>query len=300
MIEQRTHQPGREERSAEWLVLTVIVIWALNGPFTKFGLRGLDVFVFNSIRYVLAFLMLAGFFVARWRWVPIQSGDWFNLVRLGLLANVVYQLLFIIGLSMTTAGNSAVLLSTSPLWTALLNAKLHKERVPPQAWFGMAISLAGVVMIIIGSGKKLEFGSNALFGDMLSLAAAFVWALSTNLQKPLLARYSSMQLTLVSVGTGAIVLSLVGVPSVVAVHWSSVETIYWIVPVISGLASIGVANVLWSYGVKYIGPRRTGNYGNLLPVIAFIAAYVALDEQVFLIQWIGAAVTIVGVWIARR
>jgi drug/metabolite transporter (DMT)-like permease len=52
--------------------------------------------------------------------------------------------------------------------------------------------------------------------------------------------------------------------------------------------------------VKRFGPGKTANFGNLIPVLAFIISYFMLDEQLFGVQFLGAAVTVVGVWIARR
>lgn len=168
---------------------------------------------FSSIRYVVAFVLLVGIFRSRNTWTHVLRPDWLKLIGLGVVANVVYQFLYIFGLKLTTAGNSAVLLSTSPLWTAFFNARIHKDRILPQQWTGMTLSLIGIIMIIIGSGKKLEFGSDAVYGDLLSLAGAMMWGLFTNLLKPLLIRYSAMQVSVITVGVGAVGLTIGAIPA---------------------------------------------------------------------------------------
>ena len=292
------HKPS--ERSAELLLLVVVFIWALNAPLAKYGIGGLDFLVFNSIRYVVAFVLLVGIFRSRNTWTHVPRPDWLKLIGLGVVANVIYQFLYIFGLKLTTAGNSAVLLSTSPLWTAFFNARIHKDRILPQQWTGMTLSLIGIIMIIIGSGKKLEFGSDAVYGDLLSLAGAMMWGLFTNLLKPLLIRYSAMQVSVITVGVGAVGLTIGAIPAGLTLAWSSVDPVFYVVPLVSASFSIAIANVLWANAVKIIGPSRAANYNNLIPVIAFIAAYLTLHEQVLLIQVFGAAITIAGVWIARR
>jgi len=294
----RIHRP--DERRTEFLLIGVALIWALNAPLVKYGLMLLDVYVFNGIRYIVATLLIAGLLFTRQKWNPVMSEDWPRFVRLGFLANVAYQLMYILGIKWTTAGNSSVLLSTSPLWTTYVNARMQKERVPPQAIVGMVVSMTGIILMIVGSGMKLEFGSNALFGDLLSLSAAILWALNTTLQKPLLVRYSSTQLSLISIGIGAVALSLLAVPSTTALAWRTIPLKAYFVPVVSGGASIALANVWWSRGVKVIGPRRTAVYNNLVPVVAFIASYFMLHEEVYAIQALGAAFTVLGVWVARR
>jgi len=289
-----------KERKAEILLLFVVIIWASNYPIAKWALNGLSPLLFNGIRYIVAALVLAMLFFNRSRWTPLATGDWYMLLRAGVVANVIYQMAFIIGLNMTSAGNAAILLSTSPLWTLFLSSRLHKEHIPRQMWLGMLVSLCGVAMIILGSGKKLEFGGADIYGDLISLGAAAFWAWNTNLQKPLVAKYPTLQVTFVMISVGAVGLGLAAVPSAIATSWSTVHWTYILAAAVSGALSIGVANYFWSTGVKYLGPGRTSTYNNLIPVLAFVISYFALDENVYPIQFIGAAVTVAGVWYARR
>ncbi|MDI6767272.1 MAG: DMT family transporter [Bacteroidota bacterium] len=282
-----------------WLLL-VVVIWATNYPIAKYGLMGLNPFVFNSIRYIVATSVICFLFIRYFQWTPVDRSDMPKLFRAGIVASVIYQLFFIIGLSMTTAGNSAVLLSTSPLWTVFLNARLHKEKIRYQMWIGMVLSLSGIVMIIIGSGKKLEFGGNDILGDIISLIAAALWALNTTLQKPLLVKYPAPQFALIQFVIGAVGLSLIALPSAISIEWESIHWSYYFAAIVSGTLSIGIANLIWSHGIKKIGPGRTANFGNLIPVIAFIVSYFTLHEDLLIIQFIGAGVTILGVWVARK
>ena len=288
------------ERRVELLLLVVVVVWATNYPLAKYALGELNPLIFNAIRYSVAMACLAVPFLTGSPWKRIERQDRFPLLRAGVVASVIYQMAFIYGLSLTTAGNSAVLLSTSPLWTIFLNAKLHKEKIRPPVWIGMGASLVGVVLIIIGSGKKLEFGGQELAGDVITLAAAALWGLNTNLQKPLLAKYSSNQLAFIMISVGAIGLTTFSIPAAPSVDWTSIHWTSIAAALVSGALSIGIANVIWSHGVKHLGPGRTANFNNLVPVLALIFSYFALNEQLLPIQFVGAGITVVGIWIARR
>ncbi len=291
-------EPGLSR--AESLLFIVVIIWAANYSLAKWAIQVIDIFVFNSIRYVIAAGAVGAFFAIRYSWTPMPGKDWRNALTTGFVASVLYQMAFIIGLSLTSAGNSAILLATSPLWTLIINAKMHKEKIRPTMWLGMLVSLCGVALLIMGSGKKLEFGSNALFGDLISLFAAMFWALNTNLQKPLLEKYQTMQITMLMLTVGAVGLTVAAVPSAIQTDWSAIPWIYYVAAIASGAFSIAAANVFWSYGVKLLGPARTAVFNNLIPVLAFIISAIALDDQVYLIHFIGAAITILGVWLARR
>ncbi len=79
--------PESHERRVELLLLAVVSIWALNAPFVKYGLGGLDIWVFNGIRFTVASLLLLGIFLWRNTWVPVIRSDWPKLIGLGLLGN---------------------------------------------------------------------------------------------------------------------------------------------------------------------------------------------------------------------
>lgn len=298
LLETDQHQPSKKK--AELLLLLVVFIWAANYPLAKYAFGGMDAFVFNAIRYIIATIVLFTILLRRASWVRVARRDWVKLLVAGVVASIVYQTAFIIGLSLTTAGNSAILLSTAPLWTMFINARMHKEKILPGAWIGMVLSLSGVAMIIIGSGKKFEFGSSELIGDCITLAAAAFWGLNTNLQKPLLQRYSAIQLAIIMIAIGAVGLSVIAIPAALTTPWMSLHWSYLLAAFFSGVFSIGFANVFWSYGVQRLGPGKTANFNNLVPVVAFVLSFFLLSEMLLPIQLAGAVVTIIGVWVARR
>ena len=280
--------------------MSVVLIWAANYPLTKFGLIALDPFVFNSIRFIVAFLLLVVLLLMQSRSLKIDRADRLPLFRLGFILSVVYQCAFIIGINNTSAGNASVILSTSPLWTAFFSARMNKTRLLPQTWIGLVVSLMGIILIIIGSGKRFEISPTEIYGDILCLSAAILWGLSTTLQKPLLAHYSTVELSVMILGVGAVGLTLIAIPPALKTDWTTIPFSSVLAAVLSGLLSIGIANVLWSYGVKNIGPSRTANFNNLVPIFAFLIAYGSLGEKVTELQVLGAAITIIGVWIVRR
>lgn len=292
--------PGSSERKAQILLLVVVTIWAGNASFAKAGLALLDPFVFNAVRYIAAFAVLFVILRSRSEWMPVERSDYGRVLRWGFLASVLYQAIFILSLSYTSAGNVAVFLSTAPLWTALLSARMNRERIPAASIFGMVISVAGIVLLLVGSGKNVSFGGKAVLGDVLALVSAVLWALNTTLQRPLLTTYSTYQLTLMSLGIGAIGLTALAIPSAIELDWTTVAPVALVIAVVSGVFSNALANLFWSYGVKWLGPRRTSGFNNLVPVLAFIISWIAFDERILPMQVAGAGMTVFGVWWARH
>ena len=67
----------------------------------------------------------------------------------------------------------------------------------------------------------------------------------------------------------------------------------------SGALSIGVAYLIWYYGVGIIGNTRTATYSNLVPVVALAAAWLHLGEVPSAGQIAGAGVILAGISLAQ-
>jgi drug/metabolite transporter (DMT)-like permease len=193
-----------------------------------------------------------------------------------------------------------VLLSTSPLWTVLIDARINKQTVPGGMILGMVVSLCGVILVIMGSGQDVEMGKAALVGDVICLAAAAVSGLANNLQKPYLIRYGVPQTSLILIMVGAIGLAALAVPSALQTSWHLVHWSYYVAVLVSGAFSIAIAGLFWNRGIKELGAGRAANFNNLIPVLTFVISYFTLGEELYAIQFVGAAITIAGVWYARR
>jgi drug/metabolite transporter (DMT)-like permease len=293
-------RPSPRVYPVESMLMAAVVIWAANYPISKYGLSGLGVYVFNGLRFVVAGLFLVVLFLRRFQWMPVARNDWGRLVGLGLLGNVVYQAAFVTGLNITTSGNAAVLLSTSPLWTVFFDARINRQPITAGMLWGMGMSLCGVFLIIMGSGKELGFGGSVLTGDLICLGAAALSGLTNTLQKPYLVRYGVPQLSMIFTVIGAVGLTALAIPSAARTPWMAVHWSYYAAVLASGAFSIAIAGLFWNKGIKELGPGRAANFNNLIPVLAFVFSYLVLGERLYAVQFIGAAATIAGVWYARR
>ena len=92
----------------------------------------------------------------------------------GLCGVTLYFLLENIALTCTLASNVGVLVSVSPMLTALLSHfLLRRERLRPLFFAGLAVALAGVAMVSYNGAAVLELNPR---GDLLALLAAAAWS----------------------------------------------------------------------------------------------------------------------------
>src|SRR5947199_117724 len=141
-------------------MLALVVIWGVNFPIVKIAFREMTPMVFNALRFGSATVLLLA---VSWRTrepLPPRAA-WPGLVGLGIIGHAIYQISFINGLALTTAGNSALILSMVPLFIAALTSLLRIDRVAPRTWIGIVFAFVGLLLLITGRGG-LHLGMPAL------------------------------------------------------------------------------------------------------------------------------------------
>lgn len=275
------------------------VIWALNFSVVKVSLEEMDPFSFNALRFVLSTSLL--YYACRRRGysLKVQKQHFWPLVGLGILGNFIYQLLFIFGVDFTLAANSAVMMGTIPVWVALLSQMFTDEKLNIYKTIGVIFAFGGVAFIIAGGKNPISLGSETFKGDVIILTAAVSWAVFTILSRKYLAIYSSIQFSAFMSVVGFITLFLLGIPFMFQMNWAAVTFTGYGGVVFSGLLSVGLAYIIWNNGVKKIGAVRTATYQNLVPVLGLVFGLVLLGEELTILQYIGAALVIAGIVMAR-
>lgn len=286
-------------------LLVVVLIWGLNFPIIKVPLEVLPPFAVNALRFGISTLTLG----LIWAVDARRSGIPFfqpmrerpvALLALGILGHATYQALFILGIVRTPAGTGALLIASSPLWTALIGHFSGLDRLNGRAAFALAVCAAGVAVVILGEAGGVAVGGS-LAGSLLMLAGGVAWALYTVFSRPVLTSgVNPMGLTFFSVAAAAPLLLALGVPDLVAQDWSRVSPAAWGALAFSGILSTGVSYALWNEGVRKLGPARTGAFSNLTPFVALLASYVLLHETITLTQVFGGLLIVGGLILMRR
>jgi drug/metabolite transporter (DMT)-like permease len=281
------------------MLLGLVLVWGVNFSVVKRTLDEMSPLSFNALRFALATTLILILLRASGETLKVPRQDWGRLLLLGLIGNTTYQLLFINGLARTTASHSSLLLSTTPIFVALLSTALGIERVRGLAWLGIFLCFGGISLIVQGSGEGLGLASQTLGGDLLTLAATTCWATYTVFSKPMLERYSPLKLTTLTMMMGTVVLFLLSLPELARQDWGLVSWQGWLGLIYSFSLAIALGYVVWYTGVSRIGAARTAVYSNLIPVVGVATAWLALGERLVPLQIAGAAVVLVGIYVTR-
>ena len=294
------HRPPPAGGGATYLLLVALVmIWAVNFTVAKAAMAHLTPLAFNALRFPLAGLVVFAFLAARGRLPHPAPGDRVRLVLLGVLGNVVYQLLFIYGLANTRAGTASIVLAGTPMLTALLSAAVGHERIDRRVWIGVLSTMVGIALVVVAGGQEVTTGEETLVGDVLMVGASFAWAGYTVGSRNFIHRYGPVALTGWTLWVGGAGLVVLGIPDLVATDWSGVHAATWAAVFYSGAFSIGAAYLIWYTAVRSIGNTRTATFTNLVPAVALAVAWLGLGEVPTLGQLTGAGIIIAGVTLAQ-
>lgn len=281
------------------LLLGMTLIWGGNFTIIKTALREIPEFGFNALRMVLGSLVFAAVIQHRHGIRALASEfdrrDWAALAALGVIGHFVYQWLFMSGVARTSVANSSLIFGCTPVTVAFLSSSLGHERITPARWAGVALSLAGIYLVV---GQANQRGAS-LAGDLLIVGAMLCWAAYTVGSRPLLARHSPLVVTGVSMAIGSALYAPLGVPTLLGLEWSAVSGWAWLLLVYSAVFALVVAYLIWYTAVQRVGNTRTSIYSNVVPLVAMAVAAVALGEPITARKIAGAAGILAGVVFTR-
>lgn len=284
-------------------LLFVVLVWGINFPVIKVALAVMHPHVVNIFRFLVSAAVLGGLYAGRsstWRagfFAPLRTHAR-QIILLGLLGYVVYQISFIMGVNRTTAGSAALIMASAPLWTAVLSRLAGYERLSYTAWAGLLVSLVGTGLVVATGAEPALRGS--LVGNLLMLAAAILWGAYTAFNKSVVHDISPTGATFFGILVALPFLLGIGSPYLDTVNWPGVSWWVWGAIVFSGGLSTGIAFAIWNTAVKHVGASHTAVYSNLVPFVALIGGVVVLGETVSWIQIAGGGLIIAGLVMMRR
>jgi drug/metabolite transporter (DMT)-like permease len=268
-------------------MLIVCAIWGVNFSMLKLALRSFTPMGFSAIRFAVASLLL--WLVARAaepHAPPLPRRVLWRLAGLGVIGNTLYQVAFITGLTRTTAGNSALLIASTPLMTAVLGGLLGTERLTRAVGWAIGIGTLGVGLVVLS--RETAFSLDTMAGDLLTLGAVLCWALFTHGVRAASTHASPLRVAAITTICGTPLLVLAGLPDLLALDWSRVTATAWSATAYATLLSTVVAFVLWNRSVHLIGGNRTALFGILVPLVTLATAALLLGEQPTAPQLVGA------------
>lgn len=236
-----------------------------------------------------------------------------NELLLALLSGVFLALHFatwITSLQYTTVASSVVLVSTVPLWVALLSPITIKEPIKQAVRVGLVLALLGVVVVGFSDSCTVDAGrltcpslsnfmhGRAFLGDLLAVCGAIAGAAYLLIGRKLRLKMSLISYISLVYGMAAIVLIIIMLAAKQQPFGYSPQTYLWLILLAVIPQLIGHSTFNWALGylsAAYVSITLLGE-----PIGSTILAYIILHEKPSLIKLIGGGLILVGIYIASR
>ena len=279
------------------ITAAVVTIWGVTFVSTKVllqpGLGPIDIMFY---RFVLAYFCILAISHKR-----LWADNWKDegmLVLAGLTGGTLYFIAENTALGISQASNVALLVCTTPIFTALLAHWIFRDPLRKNMMIGSVIALIGVGLVVFSGSVILKINP---LGDFLSIMAALMWAVYCLILKPLGKRYPTAFIT-----RKEFLYSILSLLLYFLFKPLHVQMDILLQPVVMynllflGIVASMLCFIAWNAAVKVLGPSRTANYIYVQPMSTLVLSSIILSEVITLTSLIGAACIIGGVYLAEK
>lgn len=263
-------------------ILLANVIFGLGVPVTKALLSGwvtpMGYMASRCVFAAIIFWVVAAFMPKE----KVKPSDLLVLLAGGLLGFVISQTLTAESLKLTTPVYFSFVAALTPIATMLLAVIFLKERVTGLKLFGVALGIAGALLMVYKSWSSgTGTGSDDLMGILLAVLSVLTWAGYLIITRKVSAKYTAVtQMKYFFLISAIVILPIALMEPQQKLYsaewgWSGVLEMAFIV-----LFATGLGYFLIPYAMKTLHATTVSIYTNIQPVVASMVA-IAVQQDVF-------------------
>jgi len=268
--------------------VATVLFWGSAFPGIRAGLVAYSPTHVALLRFLAASLVMLVYAVftrmrlPAWKDLPL-------IFILGLMGFAFYNVALNIGEENIAAGPAALLVQTVPLWTVVMATFFLKEKLTIWAWLGILISFCGVLIIALGKGQ----GFSLTWGAVLILVAAVSSSGYNIIQKQMLADYRPVEITTYAVWAATLLLLPFAGGLPVQIQTAPLSATLAVIYL--GVFPAALAYTIWAFLLSKMPAGRAASFLYMVPVMAFLIAWVWLGETPKVIDLAGGLLALSGV-----
>ena len=272
-----------------YAVITII-FWSLAYVFTRLALLHFSASSLGFLRYFIASCALIVAVIATKMKPPeMKDAKWFILT--GATGFFLYIIVFNKGCAIVNVSTSSVIISTTPVITALLAHFFFEERLKNYQWAAIAISFSGAVILTMSNvDLTLNDGLYWLF------AAALLLSVYNLLQRKLTKVYSALQVAAFSIFSGTIMLAIFSTTAIYEIKDAPAVQLFCVAAL--GIFSSAIAYVSWSKAfAKAKNTSSVSNYMFVTPFLTTLLGFLIAGETPDNSTILGGIIIMTGLFI---
>jgi len=227
---------------------------------------------------------------------PVSRKDLLYLLGCSFFGVVINQVLFLVGLNLTSPINSSIIISTNPIFAFVFAALILKENITVMKGTGLAIGLSGVLLLILQNGTP-DIASSTFLGDVLTLINTISWAFYTVIIKRMLEKYHPVTVMKWTFFFGMFTTIPAGYSQWSTMDWSSIPLKAYLGIGFVVVFATYLGYLLISVGLRQLSPTIVSTYTYINPIIAAYLASLIGQDHIDLVMVISAVLIFAGVFV---
>lgn len=253
----------------------------------------------NVVRVVVSLILFWLLLLFKPSKASIDKKDIPLFILCGITGVAINQIMFVKGLSLTSAIHSSLLSLATPIFITIIALWLIKEKFSINKFMGLALGIGGATLLVLVKDVQSS-NSSSLLGDMFVLINAVSYAFYMVIVRPLMEKYNALHVLRWVFTFGAIFILPIALPDFIATDWSVFGTAQWVALAFVVLFVTFISYLFTVYGLQELGPSVTGAYIYTQPVFATIIAMVFAGEHFTMIKALAAVLIFSGVYLVNR
>lgn len=281
--------------------LFAVIVWGASFIATKVALRDVSPVTVVWLRFSMGVIILGIAVAMRKQFEFLHRKEWLYFALLGFLGITFHQWLQSNGLQTSEAGTTAWIVSTTPVFMALLGWIILREKLAWIKILGILLAFIGVLLVVYdGNLAAISLRSFGKPGDVLILISAVNWAVFSVLSRRGLRTHPATLMMLYVMFFGWLFTSLAFFATQDIAEVNQLTTGGWLAVTFLGLFCSGLAYIAWYDALKALSTAQTGVFLYIEPLVAVVVAFFILKEPITLASTIGGGIIILGVWLVNR
>ncbi len=287
----------RQKKSVIYIAsILAILLWGMSYLWTDQLISlNIPIFYFVFVRILIAGIALFLFNAATIRVVGIKKEDWPKFLMLSFCEPFIYFICETYGLKATGSPTlSAMIIATIPIFSIGAGIIFFREKISAVNIAGILLSLVGIVMVAMANGI---LGENYIWGILLLLIAVISEVGHASFTKKLSGSYPSQIIVMYQFLIGSIFLLPLfiwkGLDNFDPNIYLSVQA--WHPILCLAILCSSLAFTLWVGTIKTLGVAKSSIFSALIPVAAALIAWLIGREALNSRQWLGIAISAIGV-----
>lgn len=231
--------------------------------------------------------------------VSLKSrGDHLKLFLLSIFGVTLNQLLFIGGLSFTTASNASLLATTIPICAMLVSIAVGNERLRGVKIVGVLTAITGVIILV--DPRKASFSSSSTIGDLMILSNSIAYGSYVATSKTVIMRNGAFRSMMWVFIYSSLVCVPLGIYSLLKIDLNTVDPMVWGLIAIMVLISTVVPYLLNAWALAKVEPSVVAVFIYLQPIFGFLFAMLFVGERITFIFVISMLFIFTGLYLVSR